>query len=452
MPGFLLVLLAVVPLFACGRGQEGRPARDEVDGLNVIWVVLDAASARHLGHWGATRPTSPKIDDFAQEGVSFDRAYAQWPATLPSTGSFLTGRYPPRVAGPWALVGPTISTLLHDAGWRTAAFSENPFVSRSFGFSEGFDEFHEVEPVRKEAHPVLDQARRDTARTVTRSLEWIDANSGSRYFLYLHLLPPHPPYAPPPPFGGRFREGERYDGEFDGTAPLLLEVLLGGRQASEADLEHLRALYDENIAYVDHQVGRLIQGIRDRGLLERTIVVLSSDHGEAFGQHGTILHGTSLYEEQIHVPLVIRFPPQFQPLPKRWRGIVELVDIVPTLLDALGIPYTDAAGRSLLKLLRANDTKLGTARAWLASPLDHLAAIIRPPFKLIVDEATGERELYDLDSDPLERNDLSQEVARAHLDRLEEELKAPTLRLQHETVQMDPKTAEQLEALGYVGD
>jgi arylsulfatase len=421
-----VLAIALCLALACGSGDLRR------DDLNVVWVVMDAASARHFGPWGVEDDTSPHLDDVAREGVIFERAYAQWPATLASASSYLTGLYPDPKLPPSKLLDRGLATWLRDAGWQTVGFSENPFIHAEHGFERELGELHFVEPLREE-RGWLDHARRDSKETVTRSLRWIDAHSARPFFLYLHLLPPHAPYASPPPFAGRF-SSSTYTGEFDGSTQLLL-----------------LQLYWENIAYVDQQLGRLYAGLRARDLLKRTIFVVSSDHGEAFGEHGNVLHGTTLYEEELHVPLVIRFPERFSPLPARWEGVVELVDLVPTLLDALGQPARELAGASLLPALRAQQAPKKLARAWISHRAGLFAAAIGERYKLVASLGSGARELYDLQRDPAETHNLSESEAPLAL-RLEAALRHGSRPLRSEHVSLDPALRRQLQALGYLDE
>ena len=166
-------------------------------------VVLDAAGARHLGCYGSELPTTPRIDAFAREATVFERAYAQAAWTLPSVGSFMTGRYPPLQALEKRVgEGEMLAKVVQRAGLRTGAFSENPYVTRPFGFAAGFEEFREYFPFGALARSPDRFERRDSRRTVDEALAWMRTKRGERFFLYVHFLMPHAPYDPPPPFGG----------------------------------------------------------------------------------------------------------------------------------------------------------------------------------------------------------------------------------------------------------
>jgi arylsulfatase A-like enzyme len=445
----LPALLASLGVVTCEHPRPD-PAHVKVDDVSVVIVVLDAAGARYFGAYGNPLPTSPNTDALAREGGTvFTRAYAQSAWTLPSTASFLTGRYPRRRKQTRTRVeGETLATAFRQAGIVTAAFSENPYVTTAYGFERGFDEFEEYFP-----HTLLDRDPRfyatESARPTMDAIAWLEAHADRRTLLYLHLLTPHSPYQPPPPFGGRFDGG--YTGPADGTTDTLLRINEGLLTPSPRDVDHLRYRYQENLAYGDHQVGRVLESLRRTGRLDRTIVVVTADHGEAFREHGVMLHTTTLYEEMIHVPLVIRLPPRFGKMPSRYDGIVELRDVLPTLCEAMRVPGPVPAGRSLLRALHARVPGARVARSW-TSDADALAlgAIVAPRRKLILDATARRLALYELASDPQERRDLAaSEPARAR--RLARRLRAP-----HEPVvqapesrPFAPETAEKLRALGY---
>jgi len=411
---------------------------------DVVWVVLDAAGARHFSFLGAPRQTTPAISALARDPKSrvFERAYSQWPSTLGSTASFLTGLYPPPDQIPNGFAAPTIALQLSEAGWRTAAFSENPFVARGYGFARGFDLFDEVPPQEPEAHAIVSQSRRDTARTIDRAVEWLSVDGGEPSFVYLHLLPPHAPFDAPAPFAGRFRSSD-YRGPFDGRVPLIADVFFGKASASEEDLVQLSDLYDENLSFVDYHVGRLLDWLRDQERLDRTLFILSADHGEAFGEHGAFLHGTSLHDEQIHVPLVVRFPAEVPVGSRRVAQPVELVDVVPTILDVVGLPDRALPGTSLRRRSEGDPARPGLARAWLARKDERWRMGVAGDTKWIVRKGEAPV-LYDLRSDPdeLAPRPLARGEVLVGADR-----EAPTV--EWNTVRIDRRVAKQLEALGY---
>jgi arylsulfatase A-like enzyme len=445
----LVALLALLGETGCSR-RPTDPEDVRVDDLSVVLVVLDAAGARHFGAYGSARPTSPHFDELARDGGTlFTRAYAQSAWTLPSTASILTGRYPARRKQTRTRVGgQTLATALRDAGFATAAFSENPYVTMTYGFDRGFDSFHAFFP-----KALLDEDprfyRTESARPTTEAIAWLDANASRRAFLYLHLLTPHSPYQPPPPFRDRF--ADQYNGAIEGVTDTLLRINEGTLTVTPRDIEHLRRRYEENLAYADHQLGRVLDSLRRDDRLDRTIVIVTADHGEAFREHGVMLHTTTLFEEMIHVPLLVRLPPRFGRQPPRWTGVVELRDLFPTLCHALHLSCGVGTARSLLRDFRARTPPAGRARAWTSdSGSFALGAIVTDRRKLVLEMKARRAALYDLQTDPSEHRDLSQ-TDPARVRRLVRRLRAPRGPVVSGTITdtVSGETADHLRALGY---
>lgn len=442
--------IAALILLVSGCGPAATSPRVQAHDLNLVFVILDAARASAFGCYGNALATTPHIDRLAAKATRFERAYAQSAWTLPSTSSFMTGKYPKLATGAARLLeSDTLATELRKAGLRTAAFSENPYVTRGFGFDAGFERFEEYFPYERVVDAPQTYGRIDSTRTLSDAVEWVEQQRDERFFLYLHLLPPHAPYRPPPPFDGMF--DKNYEGKIQGTPETLLGINDGKVEITPRDLEHLRLQYLENLAYADHQVGRLLEALEAQDLLDRTIVVVASDHGEAFREHGVLLHNTTLYGEMIHVPLLIRFPPRFGDLPARYGDVVELRDLLPTICHALQIPHCPDGGRSLLRRLRAPAKAGAVARAWTrGSSRQRLAALVTREHKLLLDlDAPESLALYDLESDPAETRNLAprhpaivRRLSAALLDIGAERLEA-------EQRPLDEVTRERLRALGY---
>jgi arylsulfatase len=436
-----LVPLLAAALLAC---EPPAPVKDP----SVVLLVLDAAGARYFGALGNELPATPRLDAFAEDAAVFERAYAQAAWTLPSVGSLMTGRYPPmRSQDLRVSETDTLAHVLQRAGLRTAAFSENPYVTREFGFATGFEEFREYFPYALLRRGELAYQRLDSARTVDDALGWVKARGRERFFLYVHLLAPHAPYDPPPPFGGRFDAD--YDGRVHGSAETLAAINDGRLAVGPRDLAHLRFEYQENLAYADHQAGRLLDGLEDLGVLDRALVIVAADHGEAFGEHGQLAHNTTVYEEMVHVPLFVRAPGA--PLPERFDGVVELRSIFPTVCEALGLAGCPAQlAPSLFEHVRTAPERPGVARTWARGKQGTFTALVLPRHKLIAQAHTFEPlAFYDLAADPRETQDLR---AREP-DRLREAriwLLDPNLHFfVASEADVDPATRERLEVLGY---
>jgi arylsulfatase A-like enzyme len=423
-------LLAILVL-ATGCAREapaGRPG--------VLVVVLDAAGARHVGAYGNDRPTTPRIDALAGEGTLFERAYAQASWTLPSIAALLTGRYPPWKRQDLMTAGDdTVATRLHAAGVATAGFSENPLVTHDLGFAAGFDAFHEYFPKRLFDENPRSYPRVASETTVDDAIEWLRAHRADPFFLYIHLLPPHCPYPAPQPFGGRFDPD--YAGNVHGLPDTLLRINEGRLAITARDLEHLTLEYQENLAFGDYQVGRLLDALDTLGLRRRTLVVATADHGEAMREHGTMLHTTSLYDEPLHVPLLVRFP----------HGVVELRQVRATIERSFGLA---GPGHDLLEMVRQPPDPDAVARSWTADAEHTLGAITTAQHKLVLDRRTRRLELYDLAHDPGETRNLAA-LQRPLAVRLVRQLRRREgVALHRRERPLERETVERLHALGYV--
>jgi arylsulfatase A-like enzyme len=310
---------------------EGRPRAEAAaapGGPNVLVIVADTLRADHLSTYGYARPTSPNLDRIATRGVVFEHAFAASSWTAPSHAALLTGRHLHEHGVEWATTHrfaaipyPTLPEVFAARGYRTAAFSANLFwFTRAMGFGRGFmhfdDYFHspadmvlrtfygrafETLVLRRMGYEDIPARKR--APDVSRAfLEWVDRGGDRPFFAFLNFMDAHDPYLPPAPFRTRFATR----GEPGG----LLNWRLGRKdlqltpEQREAEID----AYDGAIAYLDHHLAALVEALRARGLGDRTLVVITSDHGEAFAEHGNYLHGNSLYREEIEVPLILLGP------------------------------------------------------------------------------------------------------------------------------------------------
>ncbi len=461
-------------LVACGGEPGVRP------GADVVLVVIDTLRADALSCYGNERPTSPHLDALAAEGVRFDEVLAQAPNTATSHATLFTGLQPwaHRVANMTSLehgtpgLPPAFETLAERfaaAGYQTAAFTDGGPLGRAWNLHQGF----EVLEARYEGV----EAKVDAALRFLRTRD-----EGRPLFLFVHTYQVHLPYVAPPEWSDRFDpdyEGplraavERVRAQRDAGAEKQPDgrILLEGQERfTERDVEHLVALYHGGVAYTDHELGRLWAHLRERGTLDETIVAVTSDHGEEFGEHGRFGH-VQLHRETLRVPLVLRLPGGTDAL-ARGRVVpetVRLVDLFDTLLEAAGLePPPGRGGRSLLAGLRAGRIVSEPA---FAETTEHLYPIGRGlparrsvrrdgrAFLWTLSEAGEELALYDLASDPFERAPLELESAppeRALVERQLAEQEALRLRLLAGqptvfTRRPDSATLEELRALGYGG-
>jgi len=398
---------------ACAPQPANRPEADPAL-PNIIVYLVDTLRADHLGCYGYARPTSPTIDGLAADAVIFDNAYTQASWTKPAVATLFTGLYPSRhgaVRREHALRGdvPTMAEVLRGVGYSTVAVISNPNILPVYGFDRGFDEFVDVESVQRTARAA------DVHRAV---LETLDEHPRRPLFLYIHTRDPHDPYEPPPPYDTIFAD-----------APVP-----GSAGAGSDTTVRRRALYDGEIAYGDAELAVLIEHLRSVGLWDSSVVVFLSDHGEELGGRGGWGHGTSLFEEQIHVPLIVRIPDGVRG--GRVEHPVRLVDILPTLCELLGVDAPEGLdGQSFAGLLdgKPADGYDPTMYAELNNDRHVVSSLTTGRFKLIERQSPtvqAGRRLFDLSDDPAEVHDLSaDEPATAGL--LRQEMTRVEARLNH---------------------
>jgi arylsulfatase A-like enzyme len=419
-----------VPAATPAGAGAGRP--------NVILVTVDTLRADHLSCYGYARRTSPAIDALASEGVLFAHALAQSSWTKPSTVSLLTSQYPTthqtnleRSKVPPALT--LLPEVLRAHGYTTAVFSGNPWVTPEYGFDQGVDHFHSVYderfaretlfmPALKRVNnlvraPAYNLVKRlvqselsTTARDVdlvAQALRWLGESPPGPFFLYLHLMSPHHPYDPPPPFDRAFVTVPQ---DPPVTNYPRKSYFFGeqGEALADEKREDMVGRYDGDILFVDTVLGGFFAELRARGLLDRTVIVLTSDHGEEFFDHANWGHGHSVYDELLRVPLIVRHPALFPP--GRVEGPVMSVDVMPTILELAGAAGTGPmAGRSLVAAMRGGEPAPGEAYAELLYRYGTGRALVRDHTKLveITVEDRRRHELYDLGRDPREQRNLA---------------------------------------------
>ncbi len=406
----VFAIVAVCALAAGMLGCSRGPARP-----NLVVVVIDTLRADHLGSYGWQRAQTPRLDALAAQGTRFAAARAPSSWTLPSVASILTGRYPvehgaERLSAALSAKHVTIAETLAAAGYETAAFSANIwFVNSELGLAQGFERFDAIEapPDAKRTNDSVlvrdgtDRGAQAAAADVVTDavLKWkaARADPSRPYFLYVHYFDPHSSYAPPDAWAARF--GVKADD------PLLTGgqgmLAFGAALPAEPTLSTLLALYDAEVAFTDAEVGRLFDGLGILGARD-TYVIVTSDHGEEFGDHGGLGHGRTLFEEMIRVPLIVAGGDL--PSGRVVDMPVSLVSVAATLAELAGATMPAGAnGRSLVPVLRNAPAEAETVFAELAPPgAIHRSAAIDDTWKLILTRGFAPT-LYDLKSDPGER-------------------------------------------------
>lgn len=468
----------------------------------VILISLDTVRADHLGCYGREGARTPHLDALAARGVRFEQAMTAATTTLASHTSLFTGTYPHThgVARNGFTVSPenvTLAERLREAGFATAAFLGSFALDRRFGVNQGFDVWDQRFDVAVDG--THEQEQRKAGAVTDAALAWVEREQPSRFLLFAHYFDAHQPYEPPPPFDTAFtRSGaprkatladvdaviRAQQARTTGTARGAARTIVGGLDAALLDSadgqalpadEDLAALYAGEIAYVDQEVGRLLDGLEQRGLLEDALVVVFADHGETFAEHADYWnHGLWTYETTAHVPLIVAargngaqgLAPCSVPEP------VSTVDVFPTVCDLLGLEMGRVDGVSQAPWMRGEWHRRGPIFCEATQP----ASVERPrtpttpwenalkaqcvrsgAWKLVLAPYLGREELYDLGRDPGERVNLLQGGLRAHQHaELRSELDAFTRSARPLPSRFDPtqarETAEKLKRLGYPGD
>ncbi len=455
---------------------------------NVILFSVDSLRPDHLGCYGYSRETSPAIDRLAGEGTLFESAISSTSWTLPAHAALLTG-LPDRVHGtdrdehPLDESRQTLAESLRGAGYHTAGFFSGPFLDPSFGLSQGFDRYEDctafgAELARRLAESPLADPRTEpgalanlgasrvgyedvtNARVESAVLAWLAGAPPEPFFLFVHFWDVHYDYIPPPPYDTMF--DPHYEGPVDGRQ--LRHAAERPQGWNDRDVDHLRALYDGEIRWTDDTIGRITTALEKDRLLDRSILVLTADHGEAFYEHGRFGHRWTVYREEIAIPLVMRFPGNV-PARRRVREAVSIVDVAPTILDLAGLPpLPGALGRTLVPLLRGATFPADTLVAELVVPGRdaHLLALQRPAWKAIIDltRTEGNLGVFDLRSDPNETDPRGTENGPVSESELQQAYRETTSRLAKAAAALPaprpraqpiPKVMkEHLRSLGYV--
>lgn len=470
MKRITFILIMACMTLGCERG--GRP--------NVVLIVLDTLRGDRLSCMGYERPTSPRIDALAVQGALYSRAFATCFWTLPSHASLFTGLHPVQVGATSETLhmpedAVSVAEVLADAGYRTIGFSCNSWVAKERGFAQGFGEF--VEMWRTENQTGGESAVRSLETMAVDKIEpWIASASGGDepFFLFANLNGVHLPYRPADPHAARFlRPGSDME-----RVRELAEItsgwshLVGETPLTGSDYAILSDLYDGEVAWADALVGRVVDALARAGVLDDTIVVVTSDHGEHLGEKGKIDHMTTMYDPALHIPLVIRYPRAFPP-GTRVDGLVSLVDIAPTLVDLCGVseraPGMRAETASLVNERRAplefvlagNERPVAGIKLlqtkypgydWQS--IDYRMRCLRAPAHKLIWNENRSVELYDLARDPAEEANLADSQAdmqRRMMGVLAKSYEKMTSTKEHFMFESSDREAlELLRSLGYI--
>jgi arylsulfatase A-like enzyme/Flp pilus assembly protein TadD len=433
---FLLFLcLALSPVGA--QRPNVPPRHSPSQPPNVILITLDTTRADRMGFLGSKRGLTPNLDVMARQGIVFTRAYSHVPLTTASHATILTGTYPQfnhvnDFGVPLSPKLPYLSELFHQHGYQTGAFVGSlildPLDGTAPGFDRGFEIYDAGFHLRRPGADRYQTVERRGGVVVDHALAWLSLVPNKPFFLWVHLYDAHDPYDPPAPYKERYAS-QPYDGE---------------------------------IAYVDACVGKLLEALRKHALYDETLIAVMADHGESLGAHGENTHGVFLYDETLHVPLLIKLPLN-RSAGRRIETRAGLVDVAPTILSVAGVsPPAEMQGQSLLPSLKAETVTSAVGApedrpAYAETDYPHRAfgwsalRALRTGKYLYIQ--TPDRELYNQSTDPEESHNLASS-SQAVTDTLAAELadfRKKTSRAAVDLAKPDPEQMQKLQALGYVG-
>ena len=434
-----VIWLVFFVFFVVGTGIAAPPSRRatvrSAARPNIILITLDTTRADRMGFLGSDRGLTPNLDELAKRSVVFTRAYAQVPLTTPSHAALLTGTYPQfnhvkDLGMPLRPDLPYLPDLLHKTGYHTAAFVGSCILDpkgTAIGFDRGFDAYSANFHSRKPGEDRYKSVERRAEDVADQALGWISRHQKGPFFVWMHFYDAHDPYDPPPPFKEKYA-----------IAP-----------------------YDGEIAYTDSIVGSFIEVLQKHGLYQDAVIAIAADHGEAFGEHGEERHGMFLYDETIHVPLLIKLPAA-KYAGKRVEDRVALADVAPSLLEAAGVKVPqEMQAKSLLSLVKEAKTAAGqntTPERSIYSETDYAHRSFG--WAELKSWRTGKylyvqapkRELYDVAVDPgaLHNLESSSRAVSDTLDARLTEFQQKTTGAEAAHAKLDPAQAENLRALGYL--
>lgn len=467
---------------------------------NVILLTVDCLRADRLGTMGNSKGLTPNLDALAFQSTFFTSAFAVGPRTPESFPAILASTYPLTFNADWCLPETltTLAEVLQGAGYATAAFHSNPYLSLNLGYGKGFDSFWDSMETTSVVSKLASRAKSTIKRESTiyrffrriarhvetqaevsyytraeevnkRAINWLQGQK-SPFFLWLHYMDLHYPFNPPVPFVHRVRsEGISKALQAD----IVARSLEKPETITQTETQVLEDLYNAGLLYVDEGIGNFLDNLRQMGLFDKTLICVTADHGEEFLEHGDFGHGIKihllednrpilkLYDELLHVPLLLYFPTSII-TPSRNPSLVSLIDLAPTLVDFLSIKVPAGwQGQSLLPLLTRNE---GESRSGVFSQYAVREGAKRWPivsyrtkdWKLIYDSVKQQHELYYLDKDPYEKNNLyatrpsvliELEVAiQQHL----KDIRGESFKTTGVTAGMTLEMQERLRGLGYI--
>ena len=437
----ILALILILALLGCSHmPKQSNPFH--CSDCNIILIFIDDLRADHLSMFGYYRNTTPFIDSLANASVVFEHAYVQGTYTYTSVPSILTSQMPTTLFGtnkdePLTGKALTIAEILNQAGYKTVAFTGGIYFSHEFNIDQGFDLWVEDRFLLINNYKLAEA--------------WLKNHTNSKFFMVIHGMELHDPVNK----GHRYfalNISSRINGCEEEWGKLEKEYFKKGYiNLTDDEIAKYTAMYDDNIRWVDNTTRKFFDFLAKKGLLTNTIVVVTSDHGEELLDHGGIQHGYTLYNEVLRVPLIIRFPSK---VGLKYTGNVRLVDLVPTLLDAVGINYKryNFVGQSLLDLL-VTKTSMDLVVFSETNRGKQLRSIIKGDLKVIEDLTNNKTFLFNLSEDYEEKTNicwLHKELCQSLKEELHSFFNSLPIIYEPEEHEISEKLKSRLKSMGYL--
>ena len=462
-----LIVIYCLVIVACG-GIFFLHAAPQKETPNILLISIDSLRADHLGCYGYQRDTSPIIDELAASGALFENTVSTTSWTLPAHMSLLTSMdiSVHGVGRDGVSLHPSIGTLtqgLKKEGYATACFCSSPYMNPAFGFDRGFDLYRNIDLEDEKIKDTIlpppeerDAVHEDitSPRITGLAIDWISKHRSRPFFLFLHLWDVHYDYIPPAPYDRLFDPD--YQGDIDGKDYIHNDDVKPGMDLR--DLEHIIALYDGEIAYVDYHLGLIFKELKKLGIFDNTLIVVTADHGDEFFEHGSKGHRNTLYDEVVKIPLIVHLPRE-EMEGRKIPSQVSIIDIAPTILDLAGLAVPDQMqGSSLISLLRGGDQP--DDRYALLELGGILTALRSNSWKLLFNTRALQTIIFNLKEDPGENDrvgiaDLPEwsRINRIFYDRLKNNRDLARKYRGEESgvpVKLSPEQEKRLKSLGYI--
>lgn len=462
-----IILVVGIIAYLMSPSVSRRKENMVADRPNILLITLDTTRADHLSCYGYGRNTTPNVDQVAQESHIFRHAVSTSSWTLPAHASLFTGTYPSRHGARFAPKEstansplhvnclddklPTLAEVLLENGYVTAGIGGGPWFHQKFGLGRGFSFYRD---------PAIENGAQWMSRTAEEvneiALAWLQKNHHRPFFLFINYFDPHTPYSAPHPFSTWFGQPPGVTDAFEVTDKLMRD----GEKLSDMEFQSLLLAYDNEIAYADFYLGKLLDEMKKVGVYYNTIIIITSDHGEYFGEHDLLTHSVMVYEEVVRIPLIIRFPhgiDEKAPVDE----YVQLTDIMPTILSELDIPIpAEVQGQVIGKRIRpvvAESFQHFDYTERYGSRFDNdWRAFYRDNYKYIW-SLNDEPQLFDLSIDPQETDNLALALPEK-LDEFRNEMATwltsfspyPFARYREFEPNLKKEELESLKALGYI--